>query len=282
VALEKMSFFRFIPTNSTGIHQRFGRFIGMAKPGLKLFLPIIDTVTLVDNRLKQDVFSFEVKTSDDVFTLIELKVQYRIKTEHSERAFFSLENPREQIDAYIENVVRATAPSMTLNMLYEEQDAICESVSGRLSSKMQHHGFTIENTLITSIDPDKRVKDSMNAIYASERQKVATKNEADAHYIEQVRKAEGDKERKRLQGEGVSAQRKAIIDGYERGIDNMATALGLTPAQIVDFVLKTQHLDALEAIGRSSNCKTIFLAHDPNKMQGVDFAQAQEITQNKQ
>jgi len=266
---------KFIPTATTGIRQRFGQYVGTVDPGLCVYVPVMEKISLVDNRLQQEAFAFEVKTSDDVFTTVGLKVQYRIPPHLSSRAFFSLENPKEQIDAYIENVVRAKAPSMTLNMLYQEQDAICDSVSVKLSNRMFEHGYMIENTLITSIEPASKVKQAMNAIYESERLKMAAQNEADAHYIKEVRQAEADKERKRLQGEGISEQRQAIIAGYNNGISNMAEQMGIPAATIIDFVMKTQHLDTLEAIGRSNNAKTVFLSHEPSGFDNAGMA-AQE------
>jgi len=103
-----------------------------------------------------------VKTKDDVFAELAIKV-------HSTKAFFSLEDPKSQIYAYIENVVRSRAPHLTLNDLYQEQDAIETSVSERLSGRMKEHGYTIANTLITSIDPAAKVKSAMNAILTRRR-----------------------------------------------------------------------------------------------------------------
>lgn len=254
---------RFIESSTTGIVQTFGRFTRIAHPGLHFYIPFIQRISPISNRLHQEEFCFEVKTADDVFAKLSIKTQFRIKPENSETAFFSLDDPHNQIYAYIENVVRSKAPHLTLNDIYKEQDTIESAVAERLSSRMEEHGFTIINTLITSIDPAPKVKDAMNAIYESERLKIAAKNEADAQYIRSVRQAEADKERKRLQGEGISAQRLAILKGYETGVSDMAHGLKLNPSDIVDFVMKTQHLDVLESIGRSTNAKTVFLSHRP-------------------
>ena len=121
----------------------------------------------------------------------------------------------------------------------------------------------------------------MNAIYANKRMKAAAKEEADANYIKKVRDAEADKDRKRLQGEGISEQRLAILKGYEQGVDDMAKKLGLTPTDIVDFVMKTQHLDTLEAIGRSNNAKTIFINHTPTGLQSEDHFRNSIIQANQ-
>lgn len=53
------------------------------------------------------------------------------------------------------------------------------------------------------------------------------------------------------------------MKGYQDGIQDMATGFGLTAREVVDFVVRTQHLDTVEAIGKSANCKTLFLLHDP-------------------
>jgi regulator of protease activity HflC (stomatin/prohibitin superfamily) len=258
--------FRFIDSATSGVVQTFGKFTRVAAPGLSFYIPFIQSVTPVSNRLRQEEFSFEVKTKDDVFATLAIKVQYLVKPENSSKAFFSLEDPASQIYAYIENVVRSRAPHLTLNDLYQEQDTIESSVSEKLSGRMEEHGYTIANTLITAIDPAAKVKAAMNTIYESERLKVAAQNTADALYIKEVRHAEADSERKRLQGEGISKQRLAILKGYETGINGMADGLGLTPLDVVNFVMKTQHLDMLESIGRSENAKTVFLSHQPDEL----------------
>lgn len=256
-------FFKFIQTSTTGVVQTFGKFTRTVGPGLNFYVPFVQKITPISNRLQQSTFDFEVKTKDNVFARLNLAIQYKIQPNKTEEAFFSLDDPVGQIDAYIENVVRSKVPGMELDSLFESQDDICRSVSESLCEKMERYGFTIENTLVTNIEPSKDVKEAMNRINATERMKAAAKNEADANYITMVRQAEADKDRKRLQGEGMSEQRLAILRGYEEGVGHMATNLGVTPQDVISFVLKTQHLDTVEAIGRSNNAKTIFYNHNP-------------------
>lgn len=272
-----MSFFKFIQQSTSGIVQTFGRYSRTVKPGLRLYIPVIQKITPISHRLKQDTFRFEVKTKDDTFTKLGLAVQYRIEEKNADKAFFSLEDPVHQMNAYIENVVRAKVPKMELNDLFSSQDEICDTVASTLASKMDEHGFTIVNTLVTEIEPAKEVKDAMNKINASARLKEAAKNEADAHYIKEVRQAEADRDRKRLQGEGISQQRQAIMRGYQAGIADMSKHLGLNNGRIIDLVMNTQHLDTLESIGKSANTKTVFLNHQPSSSFRSDIIQAQEV-----
>jgi regulator of protease activity HflC (stomatin/prohibitin superfamily) len=152
---------------------------------------------------------------------------------------------------------------MTLDSLYESQGEISKSVSDQLKSKMARYGYTIVDTLVNDIVPAKKVSEAMNDINASERLKMAATNIADADYIKAVRHAESDRDRKVLQGEGISGQRIAILKGYENGIEDMSKNLGLSSKDVIDFVMKTQHLDMLEQIGSSNNTKTVFLSHQP-------------------
>lgn len=261
-------FFKFIETASTGVRQTFGRFSGLSQPGLRLFVPFIQTITPISNRVQQDVFTFETKTKDNVFVILGIAVQYQIKPENTEKAFFSLDNPVEQINSYIENVVRARVPKMILDDLFESQDDICTYVEDQLSHKMMEYGYSIESTLITKIEPDSEVKNSMNKIQASKRLQEAARNEADAEYIKQVRQAEADCERKRLQGEGIRLQREAILNGYTQNITEMKESTGLSAKDIIEFMRNMQELDAMESIGRSTNTKTLFF--DRVKQDGID------------
>ena len=163
--------------------------------------------------------------------------------------------------AYVKNVVRERVPKLKLDDLFESQDEISSAIEDRLADRMKIHGFTIVSTLLTNIDPDREVCLAMNKINASERLKEAAKNEAEASYIKEVRHAEADRDRKRLQGEGISQQRIEIMKGYQTGVSEMATNFGMDHRQIVEFVLKTQHLDTMENIGKSNNTKTLFLNH---------------------
>lgn len=255
---------RFIPSAHTGVLQLFGRFVELKHPGLNFYVPVMSRISVVSNMVQHKDFRTRVKTRDNVFTDLNIGVQLQIKPDDTEKAFFSLERPDAQIDSYVQNVVRSYVPKMTLDQLFASQGDIGNAVGEQLSAKMADYGYTIVDTLVNDISPASEVRDAMNAINAAERMKEAARNEADASYIRKVKDAEADRDRKILQGQGISGQRKAILDGYRSGVDEMATKLGLSPQEVVAFVLATQKMDMLETIGRSSNAKTVFLDHSSN------------------
>jgi len=272
--------FRFVQSSSTGIRQRFGKFVGICQPGLNFYIPVIETITPVSNMVFSEEIKCVVKTKDDVSAEMAICVQLQIKSEDTEKAFFRLLKPRSQIDSYVQNVVRSKASIMTLDHLFESQTDIAEMVSHHLEVKMSDYGYTIVDTLVNNIVPAKEVVDAMNKINASERLKRAAQNEADAHYIKEIRQAEADRDRKILQGEGISGQRLAILKGYESGVDHMAKSTGLSAREVIDFVARTQHMDMLEAIGRSQNAKTVFMSHTPDRTNS-NFSESMMVANEK-
>jgi len=269
--LGSRSFFTFVDTASVGVRQSFGKAGGIftpgvtTDPGFRIYMPILQTISHVSTRQAENTFSVEVKTKDNVFARLAISVQWRIEPSNVERAFFSLTKPLDQIRSYVENVVRSQAPTTTLDELFEDQDALAAKVAEVLEKKMDAHGYTIVDTLITDIEPETKVKNAMNEINATARLKEAAKNEADAFYIKAVREAEADAERKRLQGKGISDQRTAILDGYKDGIKDISSSLGLSAMDILTFVQSVQHMDMVENVGKSDNVKVLFIDKDKHQ-----------------
>lgn len=262
------SFFTFVDTASVGVRQSFGKAGGIftsqasVDPGFRIYFPVIQKISHVSTRQSENTFSVEVKTKDNVFSRLAISVQWRIEPSNVERAFFSLTHPLDQIRSYVENVVRSQAPTISLDDLFADQDALAAKVAEVLEKKMDAHGYTIVDTLITDIEPETKVKTAMNEINATARLKEAAQNEADALYIKAVREAEADAERKRLQGKGISDQRTAILDGYKDGIRDISASLGLSSLDILTFVQSVQHMDMVENVGKSQNAKVIFIDKD--------------------
>ena len=157
----------------------------------------------------------ETKTKDDVFVKIKVSVQFMVIKEQVYDAFYKLDYPSDQITSYVFDVVRAEVPKMILDDVFEKKHDVAIAVKGELNDAMKNYGFDIIKTLVTDIDPDSQVKESMNRINASEREKVAAQFEGDAQRILIVERAKAEAESKRLQGQGIADQRREIARGLE-------------------------------------------------------------------
>jgi regulator of protease activity HflC (stomatin/prohibitin superfamily) len=136
-------------------------------------------------------------------------------------------------------------------------------IQDTLHRQMAEYGYEIVKALITNIEPDQRVKDAMNNINAAQRNQVAASSQGDAQKTLAVKKAEGERETMRLQGEGVAAERKAIAEGLHESLEIIAQH-GLDPKEAMALVALTQYTDMIRALGESSNTNTILLPHSPS------------------
>ena len=112
---------------------------------------------------------------------------------------------------------------------------------------MKEYGYSIVKVLISDIVPDQKVKAAMNDINAAQREREATVSRAETNKLLLVKQAEAEAESKRLQGEGIANQRKAIISGLKDSVEDFAKAVqGSTPQDVMQLVLMTQYFDTLE------------------------------------
>ena len=205
----------------------------------------------------------ETKTKDDVFVNMKISVQYQILREKVYNAFYKLQNPHEQLTAYIFDLVRAEIPKMLLDDVFEKKDDIAFAVKRDLKEAMLEYGYDIIQALVTDIDPDHSVKKAMNRINAAEREKIAAQHEGDAQRILIVERARAEAESKRLQGRGIADQRREIAKGLEESVDTLNKA-GINPQEASALIVITQHYDTLQAVGSESSSNLILLPNNPN------------------
>ncbi len=253
--------------------QRLGKFQRMASPGFSLIIPFIDQkVGVINMRVQQLDVDVETKTHDDVFVHLRVSVQYQIMDSKLWDAYYALENPRNQIASYIFDDVRAEVPKLELDDVFAKKEDIAVAVRQNLAESMDDYGYAIVKTLITDIDPDAHVKESMNRINAAKRDKEAAMEEAEGAKIRVVKAAEADAESKRLSGEGIAQQRLEIVRGFKESVEDFQKSLKhISHEEVMQFVLLTQYFDTLNSIGANGKNTTMLMPHSPGAMQ--DFQQ---------
>jgi regulator of protease activity HflC (stomatin/prohibitin superfamily) len=253
---------------TVAVIERFGRFKRVAYAGLNIKVPLIDRIVARPSlRIQQLDVEIETKTKDNVFVRCIVSVQYCILPEKVADAVYRLQNPREQITAYVFDTVRARVPSIILDDVFQKKDDIAIAVKNELDIVMDDFGYNIIKTLVTDIDPDAKVKSSMNEINAAQRMREAAIQQAEAEKIRVVKAAEAEAESKALQGKGIADQRKAIIDGLKVSVENFSSSVDGTKAQdVMNLVLMTQYFDTLKDIGLSGKSNTILIPHSPGGM----------------
>jgi regulator of protease activity HflC (stomatin/prohibitin superfamily) len=253
---------------TSAIIERFGRFQRIAPAGLNFKIPFIDRISgRLSLRIQQLDVRIETKTKDNVFVVCVVSVQYYVLPDKVVDAFYKLQDPQAQITAFVFDTIRARVPSIILDDLFEKKDDIAQAVKKELDTVMDDFGYGIIKALVTDIDPDAKVKESMNEINAAQRLRVAAVEQAEADKIRVVKAAEGEAESKALQGQGIANQRKAIIDGLKESVEDFSnTVKGTNAEDVMNLVLMTQYFDTLKDIGLSGKSNTILIPHSPAGM----------------
>ena len=262
---------------SVAIVERFGRYQKIATSGIHMRLPFgIDKIAArIQLRLLQSEIVVETKTKDNVFVMMNVATQYRVNEQNVTDAYYKLMRPEAQIKSYIEDALRSSVPKLTLDELFEKKDEIALEVQHQVAEEMTTYGYIIVKTLITKVEPDAEVKQSMNEINAAQRKRVAAQELAEADKIKIVTAAEAEAEKDRLHGVSIAQQRKAIVDGLAESIAELKEAnVGMSEEQIMSILLTNQYLDTLNTFAAKGN-QTLFLPNNPN---GVDDIRTQILS----
>ena len=252
------------------IIERLGKFNKVSKAGLHFKIPLVDRIAGdVNLRVRELPVEVETKTKDDVFVRIVVSVQFFVIDEAVgiKDSFYELNNPEQQIQSYVFDSIRSEVPMMELDDVFAEKEKIALAVKTELSDTMRQFGFDFIKALVTDIDPDAKVKHSMNEINAAKRMKEAAKEEAEAAKIRVVAAAEADAESKRLAGEGIALQRIAIANGLKESVAEVKLAMEdhVTSQDVMNMLFMTQHYETVAKLS-DNNTSTIFMPYSPDNV----------------
>ena len=258
-----VSAFFIVKQQTAAIVEQFGKFSRIGHAGLRFKIPLVERIAgRLSLKIQQLEVIIETKTLDDVFVRLKVSVQYKVIKDKVYDAFYKLDYPHDQITSYVFDVVRAEVPKMKLDDVFVRKDDIAIAVKSELNEAMMTYGYDIIKTLVTDIDPDAQVKEAMNRINASEREKIAAQFEGDAARILIVEKAKAEAESKRLQGQGIADQRREIARGLEESVE-VLNKVGINSQEASALIVVTQHYDTLQAIGGETNSNLILLPNSP-------------------
>ncbi|MEM6962346.1 MAG: SPFH domain-containing protein [Myxococcota bacterium] len=242
-----------VKQKTAAIIEVFGQYHDVKRAGLRFKFPAPialerrspggERVNLRLCELKEFV---SVKTVDNAFVSFPVAVQYRVMENRIKEAFYELDNPTGQIVSFVLNVVRAEGAKLTLEQLYTAKQDVENAVKAELQQRMQEYGYEIANVLVDEPQPSPEVQSAFNRVIAAQREREAAENEADAQRIRMVGIAEAEKTSKRLQGEGIAAQRLAIAEGYHDAVEKLRQSMpGTDESIILSMLMMTNHWDTI-------------------------------------
>lgn len=258
------SFFT-VEQQTTAIVERFGKFMRLARPGLHVRVPFIDKIaSRMGLQVEQLELELETKTKDNVFVNVEIAIQYKVDPQHVQEVWYLLDDPKAQMEAFTSDVVRSKLPRLDLDAAYADVEEMALAIEQTLRERMQAYGYEVVKALVLNINPAAEVKEAMNRINASRRNQEAAIAQGEADKILVVKRAEAEAESKRLQGEGVAAQRKAIIGGLRESVSKFANETGVDAEEAMQLVVLTGYTDMLRDVAASSSTNTLLLPPTPS------------------
>ncbi len=261
-----------VEQQTAAVIERFGKFVRIAGPGLNIRVPLIDAVAhRVSLRVVQASIQVDSKSKDNVFVDLAIAVQYQVKLDAIRDAVYQLTDPQAQLEAYVLDAVRARVPSMDLTQVFEDKESIAAAVDSELSARMEQYGYTIVNVLVNDVIPDQRVRDAMNEVQAATREREAAAQRAEAARVTLVKQAEAEAESKRLQGEGLANQRKAIAQGLRESVE-LVSAGGsgaIDEGAVMDLLLLVQWMDTQKEIAANDRATVIFVPNNPSAVADI-------------
>ena len=266
-----MSLIYTVKQQNCAVIERFGKFNRISKSGLHFKIPLIDRISSkISLKIKQLNVSVETKTKDNVFVDLVVAVQYKVLPDKVYEACYMLQDPEQQINAFVFDLVRAQVPLLDLDDVFAKKDDIANAVKKELDSQMAEFGYGIIKALVTDVNPDKNVKSAMNEINTAQRLRIAATEKGEAEKIMKIKRAEAEAEANVLHGQGIAGQRQAVIEGMSESVEEFVKQIpGTDASRVMDMVLMIQYIDTLKEIGGNSKSNVVFVPHTPGNVKDL-------------
>jgi len=259
---------RIVSQNTVYVIEYLGQFSRIMEAGLNFKIPFLEGVAGTVS-LRQQNFAIQGKypSKDKVIVDMETNLIYTVTptTDGIKRFTYALENRDQSIAAIIENSLRTYIARETHEGILEKKEELAVHIREGVSRQFEEWGIHINSFQITNVSFPKTITDAMSEVVASEQLRKAAENKGEATKIRAIKEAEAERERKRLQGEGIALEREAIAHGLEHSVEIVRTATNQSPTEILAILTLTQYLDTLKNIGQSDNTKVLFIETNVNK-----------------
>ncbi len=259
---------RIVEQNTVLVVEFFGKFRRIMDAGFNFKIPFLERIA-AKVTLRQQNFAIRgsYPSKDKVIVDVATNLIFAVDSglDGIQKFTYTLSNRDQSIGAIIENSLRTYIAKETHEGILEKKEELATHIRNDLEVQFKDWGMTISSFQITEVTFPATITQAMSEVVASEQLKKAAENKGEATKIQAVKEAEGEKERKRLQGEGIALERQAISEGLKESIEIVRSATGQGSAEILALLTLTQYLDTLKSIGLTQNSKVIFMDTNVNK-----------------
>jgi len=214
---------RIVRPYQRGLVERLGKYKVTVDPGLRLILPFIDRILLVDMREQVvDVPPQEVITSDNVVVSVDAVIYY--EATDPQRLAYNVANFQMAVTKLAQTNLRNVIGDMQLDQALTSRDTINTRLREILDDATDKWGTRAVRVEIQRIDPPPDVVDSMHHQMKAERTRRAVVTEAQGVREAAVTRAEGEKQAVILGAEGARQRQILEAQGRSEAIERLADA----------------------------------------------------------
>ena len=206
-----------------GVIERLGRYYATVNPGLRLILPFVDKLRIVDMREQViDVPPQEVITSDNVVVSVDAVVYY--EPTDPQRLIYNVANFMVAVTKLAQTNLRNLVGDMQLDQALTSRDKINTNLREILDDATDTWGVRVKRVEIQRIDPPMDVMNAMHEQMKAERTRRATVTTAEGHRQAEITRAEGEQQAAILRAEAVRQQQILEAEGAAAVVRALADA----------------------------------------------------------
>jgi len=225
-----------------GVITMFGRYQRIVLPGLRMKLPLLESVYKKISYQNRSVeLEFQAITGDQANVYFKSMLLYSLQDQQEEtikKVAFKFVSDRDMMQALvrtIEGSMRTYVASKKQAEVLGLRKEIVEYVKEQVDHTLENWGYHLQDLQINDITFDKMILDSMSKVVASNNLKAAAENEGQALLITKTKaaeaegnaikiSAEAEKEAARLRGQGVALFRQEVARGMTEAAEQMKQA----------------------------------------------------------
>ena len=287
-----MVFWRVVKQYERMVVLRWGKFMNVRGPGLRVIVPFMDQPYKVDLREQVDrVPTQKYITSDNVVVDMDFVIYYRVLPDNDEvrKSVMEIESYRVATINLSFATLRAVIGSTSLSEALSEREKIRDQLQVRMDEVTGRWGIKVSQVEINEIDPPPGVKAAMEREKSAAAIKTAEITESEGSRQAAINRAEGEKQASILKAEGSRQSEILTAEGDQQAAilraDGFSTALDRinNVAQVADpRTMSLQYFETLKELGGSPATKFIFPMEFTSMLQSFVSSAAQRGTDGGQ
>jgi regulator of protease activity HflC (stomatin/prohibitin superfamily) len=255
---------------------RFGRYHATLLPGLNLIMPFIDRIGIKMN-VQEAVLLIDTQsviTKDNASVDVDGVVFYQIF--EAAKATYEVQNLENAIKNLALTNIRTAIGALDLDETLSKRDEINTRLLHVMDAATTPWGTKITRVELKDISPLEDVLNSMRQQLSAERERRANILQAEGKKQSAILVAEGQKQAVILEAEARLAAAIKDADARVRLAEAEATATKAVSSaveegnvQALNYFIAQKYVQAVKAIGRSSNAKVVLMPLEATALVGT-------------